>query len=56
MVEAGYNPYEAIKFWENMRSLSGGQKVSKLLSTHPPSLDRIKELKRLIPVMLKKEK
>ena len=40
---AGYDPRAAINLWEKMQKLGGGQ-PPKLLSTHPPTADRIKDL------------
>jgi predicted Zn-dependent protease len=44
---AGYNPEEAISFWERMDSLGGGN--IEFLSTHPSDTTRIKQLKEWIP-------
>jgi predicted Zn-dependent protease len=55
MTQAGYNPYEAIKFWDNMRRLSAGKrKPPEFLSTHPADRNRIKKLQREIPIAIKK--
>ncbi len=48
MAMAGYNPEEAVRFWERMSQM-GGTKMPAFLSTHPSHEDRIKQLKRLIP-------
>ncbi len=48
MAMAGYNPDEAVRFWERMSQM-GGTKMPAFLSTHPSHEDRIKQLKRLIP-------
>jgi len=52
MAMAGYNPEEAITFWERM-SQSGGQKPPELLSTHPSDETRIKDLKEFLPEAMK---
>ncbi len=45
---AGYNPQEAIPFWERMAS-SGGASPPEFLSTHPSNETRIKKLKQFMP-------
>lgn len=49
---AGYNPQEAIPFWERMAAASGGNKPPTLLSTHPTDEDRISQLKKYMPEAL----
>lgn len=46
MYEAGYNPNEAISFWENMSK--GKKQGIEFLSTHPNSNTRISNIKRVI--------
>ena len=48
MVIAGYNPDEAIAFWQRMASLPGGQSPPEFLSTHPSDASRIAKLKTMI--------
>jgi predicted Zn-dependent protease len=48
MAMAGYNPDEAIRFWERMSQMSRS-KTPAFLSTHPAPEDRIRQIKRLIP-------
>jgi len=51
MTKAGYNPREALRFWENMRRLSRGKrKPPEFFSTHPADTHRIARLKKLIPI------
>ncbi len=48
MSMAGYNPEEAIPFWQRMASV-GTNKTPEFLSTHPSDATRIKKLSALIP-------
>jgi predicted Zn-dependent protease len=48
MSMAGYNPEEAIPFWQRMASVSTN-KTPEFLSTHPSDATRIKKLSALIP-------
>ena len=48
---AGYNPQEAIPFWERMQKL-GGSQPPVWLSDHPEDADRIAKLKELMPEAL----
>lgn len=49
MSMAGYNPEEAIPFWQRMSTMNTGSKVPEFLSTHPSDETRIKKLSALIP-------
>jgi predicted Zn-dependent protease len=49
MAIAGYNPDEAIVFWQRMSAQSTGQSPPEFLSTHPSDATRIANLKVLIP-------
>ena len=49
---AGYNPQEAIPFWERMAA-SGGAKPPEFLSSHPSDASRIANLKINMPEALK---
>jgi predicted Zn-dependent protease len=50
MATAGYNPSEAVKFWERMaRATEGGQKTPEFLSTHPSHETRIRDLVKWQP-------
>jgi len=50
MVKAGYNPDEAITFWQKMKAL-GGDKPPEFLSTHPSDETRIKEIRAYIKTL-----
>jgi predicted Zn-dependent protease len=54
MAIAGYNPEEAVLFWERMDSLGNGS--LEFLSTHPSDATRIKQLKEWIPEAKNKAK
>ena len=50
MAEAGYDPREAIAFWEKMQGESGGAPAPpEFLSTHPSYGTRISNLKQWLP-------
>lgn len=49
---AGYDPREAIPFWERM-SEAGGAKPPEFLSTHPSNETRLRKLNQFIPEALK---
>ncbi len=49
---AGYNPNEAIPFWERM-SNAGGANPPEFLSTHPSDETRIRKLKQFMPEAMK---
>jgi predicted Zn-dependent protease len=53
MAMAGYNPQEAIPFWQRMANAGGGQKPPELLSTHPSDERRISQLQKLMPEAMK---
>jgi len=51
MAEAGFDPRESIKLWENMGKLGGG-KPPEFLSTHPSGSTRIANLRKAMPEAL----
>jgi len=48
MAKAGYDPHEAISFWERMEH-SGGSQPPEFMSTHPSHATRIQRLNALMP-------
>lgn len=48
MAIAGYNPDQAVSFWERMEKVSSGS-TPEFLSTHPSNQSRINDIKKLIP-------
>ncbi|MBD3806310.1 M48 family metallopeptidase [Sulfuricurvum sp.] len=49
MSKAGYNPAQALKFWENMARISkSSHKPPAFLSTHPADDARIREIRKYI--------
>lgn len=53
MAMAGYNPKEAIDFWQRMANISKGKKPPEFLSTHPSDETRIENLKKFLPEALR---
>ena len=50
MARAGYDPEEAVRFWERFSASHQGQSQGfELLRTHPVDAQRIADLKRLMP-------
>jgi predicted Zn-dependent protease len=52
MAKAGYDPREAIPFWQRMNE-KGGKRPPEFLSTHPAPETRIKQIQALIPEAMK---
>ncbi len=54
MARAGYDPREAIKFWErfNAYNKQHGRQLSAFLSTHPLNETRINTLKQTLPIAM----
>jgi predicted Zn-dependent protease len=48
MAQAGYDPHEAVDFWQRMER-SGGGGTPEFLSTHPSHGTRVKQLREWIP-------
>lgn len=54
MTKAGYDPRQALRFWQNMMRLSkNSRKPPEFLSTHPTDQHRIERIRKLIPKALK---
>lgn len=53
MAMAGYDPREAIKFWQKMMEKSKNmQKPPEFASTHPADINRIRHIKSILPQVL----
>lgn len=46
---AGYNPQEAVTFWQRMEKQSGGDNTPTLLRSHPANATRIADIKKYLP-------
>jgi predicted Zn-dependent protease len=53
MAIAGYNPNEAVPFWERMAAMGGGGSP-EFLSTHPSDTTRIRQLQGWVPEAIQK--
>ena len=51
MAKAGYDPREAVNFWDRF-SKAGGKEAAEFLSTHPGSEKRRDHLKSLLPQVM----
>lgn len=49
MAMAGYDPREAVTFWERMAAARGGPEPPELVSTHPADSRRIQDLQAALP-------
>jgi predicted Zn-dependent protease len=49
MTFAGYDPDEAVNFWERMQQVTAGRGPPEILSDHPSDERRIRDLKEWIP-------
>ena len=48
MAEAGYDPAQAVEFWQKM-ARAGGAGGPGFLSTHPADAERMAQLRELLP-------
>jgi predicted Zn-dependent protease len=53
MAMAGYDPREAVGFWERMSALKGGAAPPEILSTHPSDATRVAKLRESLPEALR---
>ena len=53
MAIAGYNPSEAVAFWQRMNENKKGQAPPEFMSTHPADATRIQKIKQDLPEALK---
>lgn len=53
MSMGGYNPNEAITFWQRMAKASGGKAPAEFMSDHPSDARRIADLQKLLPEAMK---
>jgi predicted Zn-dependent protease len=49
MTFAGYDPDEAVRFWERMQEFTRGREPPEILSDHPSDARRIHDLKEWVP-------
>jgi len=52
MAKAGYDPKEAIGFWENMKKQKGSSEQIPFLSTHPTDDKRIEDIRASLPKVM----
>ncbi len=53
MAMAGYDPQNAVYFWQRMAAQKNGQSTPEFLSTHPSDATRINDIKTHLPEALK---
>ena len=50
---AGYDPHEAVAFWQRMAAQNKGGSPPEFLSTHPTDATRIADIRAHIPEAMK---
>lgn len=53
MAMAGYDPHNAVTFWQRMAAQGGGQQQPEFLSTHPADATRIANIQNRLPEAMK---
>jgi predicted Zn-dependent protease len=53
MAMAGYDPRQALGFWQRMAAQSKGQSPPEFLSTHPAHETRIERIEKYLPEAMK---
>ena len=53
MARAGYDPREAVRFWQRFSDMKKGKQPPEFLSTHPADERRVAEIKKLLPKAMK---
>lgn len=56
MARGGYDPEQAITFWQNMATASKGQQPPEYLSTHPSHATRVKQIRAWLPEATKERR
>jgi len=56
MTFAGYDPNQAIRFWQHMQEASGGHGPPEILSDHPSDARRIAQMRQWVPYALAAKK
>jgi predicted Zn-dependent protease len=49
MARAGYDPHEAIAFWQRMTEMAGAGQPPQFMSDHPSHETRVAQLQQLLP-------
>ena len=49
MAKAGYDPAQALEFWQRMMTGEKGAKLPQFMSTHPNDASRLQELEAFLP-------
>ncbi len=53
MAMAGYDPHQAVAFWQRMAAQGGGSSTPEFLSTHPADATRVAALQQQLPEAMK---